>query len=87
LENTETDILFSVEKALKELEKRPGESVRTRLGGLDIEMRVVTKSTAKKGLGDLLASLGPWAGESEEELSHFLAESRKQGGSVEPPIL
>jgi hypothetical protein len=80
LENQEADILFSVEKALTELEKRPGRSVRARLRGLDIEMRVVNKAPTSVKLGDLLASLGPWAGESAEELSRFLAGSRKEGG-------
>ena len=87
MEKQETDILSSVEKALRELKRDPIKSVRTRLRGMDIEMRIVDQSPTVERLGDLLASLGPWEGESAEELSQFLAKSRKEGGSADPPVL
>jgi len=40
---------------------------------------------ARASLGDLMASAGPWEGESTEELIRILREGRDAGGSAEPP--
>ena len=87
MESQDPDILASVEKALKELKKRPNAPVRARLRGLNIEMRVVDNAPINERLGDLLASLGPWEGESGEELSRFLEQTRREGGVADPPEL
>jgi hypothetical protein len=73
LEQRDSDILDSVDKALTALEKRPGTPVRARIRGLDIELRMMDKPSMNARLGDLLASFGPWTGESSEELTEFLA--------------
>ena len=87
MENRETDIFRSVEKALSKLQKSPNTPVRAKFRELNVEIRVVEKKQGRERLGDLLASLGPWAGESAEELSRFLSKSRKEGGSADPPTL
>jgi hypothetical protein len=82
----------NLEEAVAEL-KRPrsacrGEkTVRAYCHGLAVEVRAVLAGVRPRRLGDSLASLGPWEGESTEELSSRLREARKLGGSAEPPVL
>ena len=83
--NSETDILRSAEKAQAELQKSPNTPVRARLRELNVEIRIVDRKQREQQLGDLLTSLGPWTGESAEELSLLLTKSRKEGGSADPP--
>ena len=53
---------------------------------MDVELRVVTPApVATAGLGDWMASAGPWQGESEKEVLGLLPEARRAGGTAEPP--
>ena len=87
MENTEADNMISLDKALEKLKERPNTSVRTRLRGMDVEIRIAPKKSPQKGLGDLLASLGPWAGETAEEMARFIENTREQGICEDPPNL
>ena len=87
MENTETDNMASLDTALRQLKERPNTSVRARVRGMDIEIRIAPSKPHPKGLGDILASFGPWAGESDDEMAQFIEESRRQGDSKAPPNL
>ena len=77
----------SIDEAVAELKKHPGKTVRAHCGDLDVELRAVARSEPSRRLGDSLASLGPWEGESMEELIARLRDAREAGGSAEPPVL
>jgi len=77
----------TVEEAIVELKKHPERPVQAHCGDLDVELRAITRPAAARRLGDSLAALGPWEGESTEELMNRLREARKAGGSAEPPAL
>ena len=87
MEHREPDIDISLDRALIELKEHPDRSVRARLRGMEIEMRIVQSPSSKKGLGDVLAALGPWEGETEEELSQLLNQARNAGSDADPPVL
>jgi hypothetical protein len=60
---------YTLEEAGTELRRRPEKTVRARCGDLAVESRAVAPpTTAPQRLGDSLAALGPWEGESTEEL-------------------
>ena len=77
----------TLEEAVAELKRHPGKTVRAHCGDLDVEMRTVPAPAPAQRLGDSLASLGSWEGESTDELMARLSEARAAGGSAEPPIL
>ena len=77
----------TLEEAVAELKRHPGKTVRAHCGDLDVEMRAVSPAAPPRRLGDSLASLGPWEGESTEALMSRLQEARAAGGSAEPPRL
>jgi hypothetical protein len=76
-----------IEHLLDRLRRNPCRPVRTRLGDMEVEIRVVDRGTASGRLGDRIASLGPWSGETSEEVSALLEGIRRAGGAAEPPPL
>ncbi len=78
----------NLEKAVAELRRHPAKSVRAQCGDFAVELRAITPPPAPTGrLGDSLAAIGPWEGETTEELTSRLREAREAGGSAEPPAL
>ncbi len=77
----------TLEEAVAELKRHPGKTVRAHCGDLDVEMRAVASGAGPQRLGDALAALGPWEGESTEALMSRLRAARAAGGSAEPPSL
>ena len=77
----------TLEEAVAELKKHPERTVRARCGDLALELRAVSTHETSQRLGDSLASLGPWAGESTEELVSRLRDAREASGSAELPRL
>jgi len=77
----------TIEDALAVLKRDPTRPVRVHVDAvdMDVELRAVKASTPQIPLGDYLASLGPWEGETTEELLALLREGRRMGGSKEPP--
>jgi hypothetical protein len=83
---SEKHIPTSLDEALAVLKRDPAKAVRARVEGMDVELRVVSQSSpAEMGLGDWMASAGPWQGESEDEILEVLREARRAGGSAESP--
>jgi len=72
-----------IEEAVAELRKHPEEPVTAEIDGLVLELRFQRRRTAD----DIFQEIGPWEGESYEELSDRLRRARKEGGSKEPPTL
>lgn len=77
----------TLEQAMEQLKKDPTQPVRAQVGDLTVEVRAVTESPGGQTAGDVLASLGPWAGETTEELLALLAEARRKGGRRSVPPL
>lgn len=73
----------SLEEAIQRLQVDPTHPVEAMIGGLHVEMRVKEPPSA----ADLFREIGPWEGESTEELFERFAEERRRGGSGEPPAL
>jgi len=77
----------TLDEVLAQLKKDPGRPVRARVGELTIEVRAVDEREAARSAADVFAELGPWAGESTEEILHLLAEARRRGGQRPAPEL
>ena len=77
----------NLEEAVAELKRHPAKIVKVRCGDLAVELRAISPPATTAPLGDSLASLGPWEGETGEELTARLRQARETGGSAEPPVL
>ncbi len=73
----------NLEEAIERLRRDPVHPVEAVVGGLRVEVRV----KATRSAADLFCEVGPWEGESTEELLDRLREERRRGGSKEPPAL
>ena len=76
----------TIEEAVALLKKDPSRAVRTTVEGLTIEVRTVPEPTGASA-ADLFARLGPWAGETTEEMLELLARARRQSGRRVVPEL
>lgn len=76
-------IAKSLEEAIQQLRRDPVHPVEAIVGDLRVELRL----KAPRSAADLFRELGPWEGESTEELWKRLEEERRRGGSGEPPAL
>lgn len=77
----------TLEEVVEELKRDPAHPVRTRIGGLTIEVRAVPEPPAGRSAADLFAEIGPWVGETNEEILAILAEARRHGGQRSVPDL
>jgi hypothetical protein len=77
----------NLQEAVAALRRDPAQPVRARVDDLEVELRAVRGGAKVVGLGDRIAALGPWEGESPEEIRRILREARQAGGSAEPPAL
>lgn len=80
-------IFDDIQSAVEELKRDPNRPVQAHIDDLDIELRALAPKERPADLGEFLADLGPWEGESLEELQARLREARKAGGSADPPQL
>jgi len=69
----------TLDAALQRLKREPGEPVRATVEGMMVEVRVVPGPLAIRSAADVFAEIGPWEGETTEEMFKFLAEARRQG--------
>ncbi len=77
----------NIEEAVAELKRHPAKTVRAACGDFAVELRAISPPAATARLGDSLASLGPWEGETTEELISRLRQAREAGGCADPPAL
>ena len=75
----------TLDEVVEQLKKDPGHPVRTKVGDLTIEVRAVAERPAERSAADLFAEIGPWAGETTEEVLALLAEARRRGGQRSVP--
>lgn len=76
----------TLEEALEKLRRDPSQPVRAHVDDLDVELRAVPHRRREgPGLGTRMAALGPWQGESTEEIIRILREGREAGGRAAPP--
>lgn len=71
----EKQIPTSLEEAVAALKRDPNRPVHARVDDLEVEIRVVADETA--GAADIFAGVGPWQGETTEELLGVLREARQ----------
>ena len=74
----------TLEAAVEQLRREPGQPVRARVAGLTIEIRVACEPPANRSAADVFAEIGPWAGETTDEIMAILAAAREQGRFREP---
>jgi hypothetical protein len=77
----------TLDDALQRLKREPGEPVRATIEGMTVEVRVVQDVPMVRSAADAFAEIGPWEGETTEEMLSLLAEARRQGSQrrVEDP--
>jgi len=80
-------VVRTIEEEDEQLKQDPTQPVRTRVGDLTIEMRAVAEPTTGRTAADVFAELGPWEGETTEELLKILAQARHRGGQRLVPEL
>ena len=71
---------MTLEEVVAQLKRDPAHPVRAKVDGLTIEVRAVSEPEAVRSAADVFADLGPWVGESTEEILAVLAEARLAGG-------
>ena len=76
-------MLKNLEEAVAELKRNQNRPVRARIDDLTVEIHVVHEPATGKTAAELFDEIGPWEGESTEEIMRLLAEARRQGGRRE----
>jgi hypothetical protein len=71
----------TLDEALQRLEREPGEPVRATVEGMTVEVRVVPGPPVIRSAAAVFAAIGPWEGETTEEMLKFLGEARRQAPS------
>jgi hypothetical protein len=72
----------TIEEAVAELKRDPAHPIRLMLDGIEVEIRrppeavVIQGVVDQSNLGDRIAAIGPWQGESTEELIEILRSGR-----------
>jgi len=69
----------ALEQAITHLKRDPSRAVTLRVDELDIELRVLASGSVAVSAADQFRALGPWEGESTEEILELLAEARRLG--------
>lgn len=77
----------TIDEALQQLKREPGQPVRAMVEGLTIEVRVVPDLPVSRSAAALFAEIGPWEGETTDEMLAFLAEARRRGSQRSVPEL
>jgi hypothetical protein len=77
----------TLEQVIEQLRRDPGRPVRTAVDGFVIEVRAVPDTAAEQSAADVLSALGPWAGETTEEILALLANARRANGQRTVPGL
>jgi hypothetical protein len=73
----------TLDEALNQLKRDPAHPVRANVEGMTVEVRVVGGTRAGDSAADLFALVGPWAGETTDEILAILAEARRKGSHRE----
>lgn len=71
--------LAALERAITVLKRDPARAVSLRVDDLDLELRVAAPSPRAASAADFFQEIGPWEGETTEEILELLGEARRQG--------
>ncbi len=74
-------MIRTINEAVAELKRDPQHAVTAEVDGMVVEVRY----RGRRSAADVFRDLGPWEGESADEMRSLLREARNQGGSGEPP--
>ncbi|MBI5368906.1 MAG: hypothetical protein HZA54_17860 [Planctomycetes bacterium] len=72
------DTFQSLEEALAHLRREPDQVVRARVKDLTVELRAVREGACARSAADVFREIGPWAGETTEEIFAILGEGRSR---------
>lgn len=78
---------MTLEEVVAQLKRDPGHPVRTKVDDLTIEVRAVIEAEPNRTAADAFTEVGPWEGETTEEILQILAEARRAGGRRSVPEL
>ncbi len=73
----------ALKKAVARLKRDPSRPVEAKVAGLHVEIRAKSRRSA----GDVFREIGPWEGETTDDLTRRLEEARRSGGTGERPDL
>jgi hypothetical protein len=83
----EVSVAKTLGEALEQLKREPDQPVQATVEGMIVEVRVVPQFLEGRSAAEVLAAIGPWEGETTEELMAFLSEARCDGRSRRTPGL
>jgi hypothetical protein len=77
---------FALDQAVEALKRDPTRAVRARVGDMTVELRAVPDSppAVERSAADALREIGPWEGESYEELVALFAGVRQRTSRLVP---
>ncbi len=71
-------VIGTLDEAFAQLQRDPHHPVRATIGDLTIEVRVVAGPAAASSAADAFDAIGPWAGETAEEILALLDVARRR---------
>jgi len=77
----------TLDEAFQQLKREPGQPVRATVEGLTVEVLVVPDLPVSRSAAELFAEIGPWEGETTDEMLEFLAQARRHGSQRSVPEL
>jgi hypothetical protein len=77
----------TLEEAVEQLKHDRSRPVRAEVGDMVIEVRAVNPTIAEGSAADVFAEIGPWLGETTEEMLQLLTAARRRGGQRSVPDL
>ena len=76
-------VLGDIHEAVAELKRHPEAPIEAEIDGVVVELRYRRERTA----ADIFREVGPWEGESADELIRIIRKGRDAGGSRDVPQL
>lgn len=72
----------TLDEAVAQLKKDPSHPVQARIGDMTVEVRAVAEASGDQSAADVFAAIGPWAGETTDELLQLLSDARRRGRPI-----
>ena len=83
LQCNEVKVAKTLADAIDQLKRDPAHPVRAHVQGLTVEVRVVPEAPAERSAAELFDRVGPWAGETTDEILTILADARRKSSQRE----
>ena len=81
--------MSDLDEAVAALRQDPSKPVRAKLGDITVELRAVNDGHTEQSAADAFAAVGPWEGETPDELRKRLSRARflaPPSGGYEDPL-